>query len=204
MKTGQIAGDLRIDRMSPKNQSKRSGDVMVIMEYLSNLLVPLFVFYVIAMGVTKRRPVFSDFLSGAKDGMKITADILPSLVGLMVAVSVLRASGFLNAVADVLGMIIPETILPGATIPPLLVRLFSNSAATGLALDIFSQYGPDSYIGLIVSIGLSATESLFYVMSIYLGSVGIRKSRYILPGALAATLAGIGVSVVMARILSMS
>lgn len=171
---------------------------MILMEYLSNLLVPLFIFYVVALGVMKRRPVFSDFLHGAKEGLSITVNILPSLVGLMVAVSVLRASGFLDAIAGVLGIIIPESILPGAAIPPLLVRLFSNSAATGLALDIFEEYGPDSYIGLIVSIGLSATESLFYVMSVYLGSVGIRRSRYILPGALAATVAGIAVSVVLA------
>ena len=174
---------------------------MLILEYLSNLLVPLFVFYVVALGAAKRRPVFSDFLSGARDGLKITVDILPSRVGLMVAVRVLRASGFLDAVAGVLGKLIPENILPGAAIPPLLVRLFSNSAATGLALDIFEEYGPDSYIGLIVSIGLSATESLFYVMSVYLGSVGFRKSRYILPGALTATLTGIAASVILAAMI---
>ena len=174
---------------------------MLILEYLSNLLVPLFVFYVAALGIMKRRPVFSDFLSGAKDGLKITVDILPSLVGLMVAVSVLRASGFLDAMAEGLGRIIPESVLPGAAIPPLLVRLFSNSAATGLALDVFEAYGPDSYVGLIVSIGLSATESLFYVMSVYLGAVGIRKSRYILPGALLATLVGVGASVILAAMM---
>lgn len=174
---------------------------MLILQYFSNLLVPLFVFYVVTLGVMKHRPVFSDFLHGAKDGLKITVDILPSLVGLMVAVSVLRASGFLDAVAEVLGTIIPEHILPAATIPPLLVRLFSNSAATGLALDIFGEYGPDSYIGRIVSIGLSATESVFYVMSVYLGAVGIRRSRYILPGALLATTAGIAASVVLAAMM---
>ena len=174
---------------------------MYILDYLSNLLVPLFIFYVVALGVMKRRPVFTEFLHGAKDGLKITGDILPSLVGLMVAVSVLRASGFLDAVAAVLGRLIPEAILPGAVIPPLLVRLFSNSAATGLALDIFDEYGPDSYIGLIVSIGLSATESLLYVMSVYLGAVGIRRSRYILPGALLTTLTGIAASVVLAAMM---
>ena len=171
---------------------------MLILQYLSELLVPLFVFYVIALGVMKSRPVFTDFLSGARDGMRITVDILPSLIGLIVAVSVLRASGFLDALAGFLTYLIPDGLLPAIAVPPLLVRLFSNSAATGLALDIFSEYGPDSYVGLIVSIGLSATESLFYVMSIYLGSIGIRKSRHILPGALLATLAGIAVSVWLA------
>lgn len=171
---------------------------MYIAEYISNLLIPLFILYVVSLGLLYRRPLFSDFLNGAREGMKITADILPSLAGLIMAVNVLRASGFLDVIADGLGKLIPDRILPAPAIPPLLVRLFSNSAASGLALDIFSEYGPDSYIGLVVSISLSATESLFYVMSVYLGSVGIRKSRYILPGALTATLAGIGASVILA------
>lgn len=174
---------------------------MYFLEYVSDLLVPMCIVYVIALGVLNRRPVFTDFLHGAKNGLRTTVDILPSLVGLIMAVYVLRASGLLELVAEGLGKIIPSSILPGAVIPPLLVRLFSNSAATGLALDVFSQYGPDSLSGLIVSIGLSATESLFYVMSVYLGSVGIRKSRYILPGALAATLAGIAASVLLAKLL---
>ena len=174
---------------------------MMILQYLSDLLVPLFIFYVVTLAVLKRRPVFSDFLVGAKEGMQITADILPTLVGLLVAVSVLRASGFLDAAAEFLVKLIPERILPSAAIPPLLVRLFSNSAATGLALDLFEEYGPDSYIGRVVSLGLSSTESLFYVMSVYLGSVGIRKSRYILPGALLATITGIAASVILAAMM---
>lgn len=167
--------------------------------YVSNLLVPMFILYVVASGLMNRRPVFNDFLRGAGSGIRTTVDILPSLVGLIMAVHVLRASGFLEAVSGWLGKLIPENILPSSTIPPLLVRMFSNSAAVGLALDVFEQYGPDSLPGLIVSIGLSATESLFYVMSVYLGSVGIRKSRYILPGAMVSTLVGLAVSIVLAR-----
>ena len=174
---------------------------MLILQYISDLLVPLFVFYVVVLAVLKRRSVFSDFLVGAKEGKQITADILPTLVGLMLAVSVLRSSGFLDAVADLLVKLIPEGVLHSAAIPPLLIRLFSNSAATGLALDLFEEYGPDSYIGRVVSLGLSSTESLFYVMSVYLGAVGIRKSRYILPGALLATLVGVWTSVILAAMM---
>lgn len=171
---------------------------MQIFIYISNLLVPMFILFVVASGLMHRRPVFDDFLRGAKNGLKTTVNILPSLVGLIMAVQVLRASGFLEALSGWMGALIPDNILPGSAIPPLLVRLFSNSAATGLALDVFEQYGPDSLPGLVVSIGLGATESLFYVMSVYLGAVGIRKSRYILPGALTATVAGIVVSVILA------
>ncbi|MBQ4564144.1 MAG: spore maturation protein [Lachnospiraceae bacterium] len=171
---------------------------MQLFIYISNLLVPMFILFVAASGLMHRRPVFDDFLRGAKSGLKTTVEILPSLVGLIMAVQVLRASGFMEEIAGWLGALIPENVLPGSVIPALLVRMFSNSAATGLALDVFEQYGPDSLPGLIVSIGLGATESLFYVMSVYLGSVGVRKSRYILPGALAATAAGLIVSVMLA------
>lgn len=174
---------------------------MHLLEYLSGLLVPVCVAFVAVQGLLRRRPIFNDFLCGAKTGIRTVVEVLPSLVGLMMAVYVLRASGLLDVLSGLLGAVIPQNILPGAVIPPLLVRLFSNSAATGLALDVFAQYGPDSLPGLIVSIGLSATESLFYVMSMYLGSVGIKKSRYILPGALMATLAGIAASVVLANLL---
>jgi spore maturation protein B len=172
---------------------------MNILTYLSDVLVPLFIFYVIALGVLNRRPLLSDFMRGAREGMRLTVKLVPTLAGMMVAVSVLRASGFLDTVSTWLSRLIPEDILPGAAIPPLLVRLFSNSAATGLAMDIFDEFGPDSYVGLIVSIGLSATESVFYVMSVYLGSVEVRKSRYSLPGALIASLAGIAASVILAK-----
>ena len=80
-----------------------------------------------------------------------------------------------------------------------LVKLFSSSAATGLALDIFKQYGPDSQLGMITSIMLSCTETVFYTMSIYFMSVKVKKTRYTLAGALAATLAGVIMSVILGQ-----
>lgn len=180
---------------------EEGGECVYWLEYFSDLLVPVCIVFAVTQGVIHRRPVFHDFLRGAKEGIGTVVDILPSLIGLMMAVHVLRASGFLDVLSHLLGSVIPQAVLPGAVIPPLLVRLFSNSAATGLALDVFERFGPDSLPGLIVSIGLSATESVFYVMSLYLGSVGIKKSRYILPGALIATLSGVAASVVLANLL---
>lgn len=92
--------------------------------------------------------------------------------------------------------------LPPQIVPVILVRLVSNSAATGLVLDIFKEYGTDSYLGLVASILMSSTETVMYCLSIYFGTVGITKTRYTLAGGLIATAVGIAASVVMAGVMS--
>lgn len=142
--------------------------------------------------------MLDDFIDGAKDGMRTVAGILPTLVGLMVSVGVLRASGFLDFLGEVLKAPAALIHLPPQIVPVVLVRLVSNSAATGLVLDIFKEYGTDSSIGLIASVLMSSTETVLYCMSIYFSSVGIRKGRYTLAGGLFATAVGVAASVFLA------
>ena len=170
---------------------------MNFLVFLSTYILPFFIFYVVAYGLLKGRNVYQAFVEGAKGGFHTALGILPTLVGLLAAVGVLRASGFLDLVSGLLKNLLKGTGFP-AEIPPLvIVRLFSNSAATGLALDLFKAHGPDSHQGLLASLFLSSTETVFYTMSIYFMSVKIKKTRYTLPGALLATLAGIAVSVAL-------
>ena len=168
------------------------------MIYISNLMIPAVVCLIVTYGRWKGRPIFEDFIRGAKEGMKTAAGILPTLVGLMIGTGVLRASGFLDLLAEGLSRVIPVSLLPAQVLPVILVKLFSSSAATGLALDIFKEFGPDSLSGRMVSIILSCTETVFYTMSVYYMSVKIKKTRYTLPGALLAVFMGIIVSVVLA------
>lgn len=162
------------------------------------MLIPLIVSYVVGFGILSNRPVFEDFLAGAKEGIKTVADVLPTLIGLMTAVGVLRASGFLDALGSWLAVPASWIGILAPLIPLVLIRMVSNSAATGLALDIFSRYGPDSFLGMAASVIMSSTETVFYCISIYFGSVRITKTRYVLPGALLATAVGIGVSIFLA------
>ena len=166
--------------------------------FLSEAMVPLIIFYIVGFGILSKRPVFDDFINGAKDGMKTVAGIMPTLIGLMTAVGVLRASGFLDFLGELLKNPASWLCLPAPVVPVILVRLVSNSAATGLVLDIFKEYGPDSLIGNMVSIMMGCTETIFYTMSVYFMTAGIRKTRWTLPGALAATAAGIGASIILA------
>lgn len=172
--------------------------------WLSRALIPFAVCYIVAFGVISKRPVFDDFLAGAKDGMKTVADILPTLIGLMTAVGVLRASGFLDALGSWLSVPARWLHIPEPLIPLTLVRLVSNSAATGLVFDIFGRYGPDSFIGMTASVLMSCTETVFYCLSIYFGSVGVTKTRYALPGALVATAVGIAASILLSYFLFFS
>lgn len=170
---------------------------MNFLVFLSTYILPFFIFYVVAYGLLKGRNVYQAFVEGAKGGFHTALGILPTLVGLLVAVGVLRASGFLDLISDLLKNLLKGTGFPAELLPLVIVRLFSNSAATGLALDLFKAHGPDSVQGLLASLFLSSTETVFYTMSIYFMSVKIKKTRYTLPGALLATLAGIVASVVL-------
>lgn len=150
--------------------------------WLSKILLPFVISYVIAFGLISRRPIFNDFLDGAKNGMKTVADILPTLIGLIAAVGVVRASGLLDAVTGVCARTAGFLHIPRELVPITLVRLVSSSAATGLLLDLFRQYGPDSCVGMAASVLMSSTETVFYCLSIYFGSVQVRRTRYTVPG----------------------
>ena len=171
---------------------------MKFLLFLSEAIVPLMIFYIVGFGLLSGRPVLDDFIDGAKDGMKTVAGIFPTLAGLMVSVGIIRSSGFLDFLGEVLAMPAALLHLPPQLVPVILVRLVSNSAATGLVLDIFKEYGTDSRLGLMASIMMSSTETVLYCMSLYFGSVKITKTRYTLPGALLATAAGVAASVILA------
>lgn len=174
---------------------------MKLILYLSDYMIPLIIFYIVGFGLLSRRPVYDDFVEGAKAGAKTVAGIMPTLIGLMVAVGVLRSSGFLDALASFLGQWTGRIGFPSELVPVTLVKMFSSSAATGLALDIFKRFGTDSYYGLITSIMLSCTETIFYTMSVYFMTARVKKTRYTLAGALVTTLSGVIVSVILAGIM---
>ena len=173
-------------------------ELMQFLLYLSDLLVPFLILYVVAQGLLARRPVYDDFVKGARDGLQTVIRILPTLVGLMVAVGVLRASGFLDFLSYILKPVTEIVHFPSELVPLTIVRMFSASAATGLALDIFKEYGTDSYLGLAASILMGCTETVFYTMSIYFMTAKVKRTRYTLAGALLATLVGITASIVLA------
>ena len=171
---------------------------MSILMFLSQAITPLLVFYILGFAALSGRPVMDDFLEGAKEGMRTVAGLLPTLVGLMTAVAVWRSSGFLDFLCGLLAKPAELLHIPAQIMPVALVRLVSNSAAVGLLLDLFRQYGADSFTGMAASILMSSTETVFYCVSVYFGSVGVTRTRYTLTGALTATAAATAAAIFLA------
>lgn len=170
---------------------------MNALAHISDVIIPILIFFIVGYGYVSKVKVYESFLEGAKDGLKIVVDIVPTLIGLMVAVGMLRASGFFDLFGRLIGPVTEKVGLPAQLVPLLIVKLFSSSAATGLVLDIFKNSGPDSYAGTLTSILMSCTETVFYTMSVYFLAAKVTKTRYTLAGAMLATLAGTVASVLL-------
>lgn len=169
--------------------------------YITDFIVPFIILAIVAYGILMGTNVYDNFIKGAKSGFFTVIKIMPTLIGLMVAVGILRASGFLDFLSSLIGHFTAYIGFPGELVPLTIVKMFSSSAATGLLLDIFKEHGTDSRLGLISSISMACTETIFYTMSVYLMTAKIKKSRYILTGALMATFVGLAASVILANMM---
>lgn len=167
--------------------------------YLSDFVIPLVFFYVIGMGFLMKINIYDEFIKGAEDGFKVVLSILPTLIGLMVAIGILRGSGALDMLSQAIAPITSMISFPSQLVPLVVVKMFSSSAATSLLLDVYKQFGPDSYLGQLGSLLMSCSETIFYTMAVYFMTAGVKKTRYTLLGAMAATFAGIIASVAMMK-----
>ena len=160
------------------------------MSGLTALLLPGILLAAGLAGMRKRVDVYRTLGEGAKEGLSILLRILPNLIGLMTAISILRASGFLDWAAELLGPALTLVGIPPETVGLLLIRPMSGSGALGLGAELMQTYGPDSLAGRTAAVMLGSTETTFYTISVYFGAVGIHKTRYAVPAALCADLVG--------------
>lgn len=174
---------------------------MKFLLYLSDYIIPFIIFYVVGFGLLMKVHIYDEFVKGAEDGLKVVLKIMPTLVGLMMAIGVLRASGTLDILSYLIAPITNLIHFPSQLVPLVTVRMFSSSAATSLVLDIFKQFGPDSYLGKLTSIMMSCTETIFYTMAVYFVTAKVKKTRYTLAGALVATFAGILASMFLVKLI---
>lgn len=176
--------------------------MVAVLSNISNIIIPIIIFYIVAYGIANRCNVYEDFIKGARDGFHTVIQIMPTLIGLMVAVGVLRASGFLEFLGGLFSGVTERFGFSSELVPLIFVKMFSSSAATGLVLDIFKNHGPDSLIGLTTSIMMSCTETIFYTMSVYFLAAKVTKTKYTLKGALLSTFAGIIASIFLAGMMT--
>lgn len=174
---------------------------MSLISFFSNMIIPLIFIGIITYGYSSKIDVYDIFISGTKEGLKVVFDILPTLIGLMIAVGVLRASGTLDIITKFLEPIASILHFPKEAIPLCLMKPVSSSAATGLFIDILKKYGADSFVSKFSAVMLGSTETILYVMSVYFMSINIKKTRYTLKGAIVATVAGIFLSLIICLVI---
>ncbi|MBQ7085077.1 MAG: spore maturation protein [Anaerotignum sp.] len=164
---------------------------MSILLTVSDFIIPVTILFIVVFGCLQKVDIYEVFLEGAREGLQTVVDILPTLIGLIMAVEVVRAGGLLDIMVECIRPFTDAVGFPAELAPLSIVRLISSSAATGLLTDLFQHYGPDSYLGRMASVMMSCTETVFYTMSLYFLSVGIRRTRWTLPCALLANLVGV-------------
>ena len=165
------------------------------------MAMPLVIFFIVFKAMRERISVFDIFLKGAIDGIEITLKIFPTLIGLFVAIGMLRSSGVLEFIATLISPLLDLIKFPKEIVPLALLRPISGSASMAVATDIIKQNGVDSFIGILASVIMGATETTLYTIAVYTSSVRIKNTRGVLLAALAADITGIVVSLVICRVI---
>lgn len=164
-------------------------------------LVPALLLGVSALALVRRVDVYAALLEGGRAGLELVRTILPALVMLLTAVELLRASGALEALTRLLAPGAALLGIPPETLPLVLIRPLSGSAALAVGADLLAVYGPDSPVGRTAAIMLGSTETTFYTVSVYFSAAGVKRTRYAVPAALTADLVGFAAAALTARLL---
>ena len=170
---------------------------MSIINTISLWIIPLIIGFVLAYGTYKRVPTYESFVEGGKEGIKIAFSIIPYLVGMLVAISIFRASGAMDFFVGFIRPVLQVFGVPAEIAPLAIIRPISGTAALGMTTDLIATYGPDSFIGRLASILQGSTDTTFYVLTVYFGAVGIKKMGDALKVGLLADLAGIIISIIL-------
>lgn len=184
-------------------EEEKSGGVLRLIEILSQIsrwAIPVLLFLIPGYAYLKKVPVYESFVAGAQEGFATAIRVLPFLVGMLVAIGVFRASGAMNWLVSLLKPVTTFFGIPGEVLPLALMRPLSGSGALGLTAELIATFGPDSFIGRLASTMQGSTDTTFYVLTVYFGSVGVRKFKYAVAVGLAADLTSFLASVIICRL----
>ncbi|MDQ0339182.1 spore maturation protein B [Caldalkalibacillus uzonensis] len=162
--------------------------------------IPTLICFILVYGLIKGLPVYETFVEGAKDGFGTAVNIIPHLVGMMVAVSIFRASGALDYLLAFMSPVLSVLHIPAEIVPLAMIRPISGAGALAITSDLIEQYGPDSFIGRLASTMQGSTDTTLYVLTVYFGAIGVRKIGYALKVGLLADLAGAIAAIIIVTI----
>lgn len=170
------------------------------MRTLTALAVPGLLVLAAVFAAARRVDVYAALCDGAAEGLRVLARIFPSLVGLLTAVAMLRASGALEALTELCAPALRALGIPPETAPLMLIRPLSGGGALAVGSELIRAYGPESTVGRVAAVMLGSTETTFYTVAVYFGAAGIRRTRHAIPAALAADLTGFAASALAVRL----
>ena len=168
-------------------------------EKISLAILPLLILIILSAGLIKKVPIYEEFIEGAKDGFKVSVTIIPYLVALIVAIAMFRASGALDWLALIFEPILTKFSIPVDVVPIMFTRSLSGSATLGLFSELASANGANSFTTLLAAIMVGSSETTFYVLSVYFGSIGIKKFRYAVLTGIIADITGIVLAIWAAK-----
>ena len=174
---------------------------MRVLEIISSLLIPLTFLFALIVGIIKKVDIYSAFVNGAKDSLKTALNIFPAIVTLMIAIGIFRTSGLLDFTTGLLSPILNFINVPKEILPIAILRPMSGSGGLAMLTDIIKNYGPDSKIGVMASVICGSTETTFYTVAVYFGSVGITNVRHTVKCALLADLVSIIMGILVCNLL---
>lgn len=174
---------------------------MRFVSYISQIAMPLIIFIILIYALRERKKAFDIFLEGASEGMKIMVNIFPTLIGLFVAINIMRQTGLIDGISNVLSPFLQFTKFPKEIMPLALLRPISGNASIAVATDIMNKFGVDSTMGMIAATVMGSTETTIYTIAIYSSSIKVERTRGILIAALFADFIGIVSSVVICNLL---
>jgi spore maturation protein SpmB len=169
-------------------------------DVLNSWLLPLLMAGIVLFAYGRRVEVYDSFIQGAREGFQIAVMIIPFLVAILVAVAMFRASGSLDALIALVSPITSPLGFPAEALPMALIRPLSGSGAMAVMTETMQTYGPDSFVGYLVSTMNGSTETTFYVIALYLGSVGVRSGRHAIAACLTADAVGVVAALIACRV----
>jgi spore maturation protein B len=172
-----------------------------IISYISILAIPFMIAVFLIWGFLKKVKVYEVFVEGAKDGFNTAIRIIPYLVAMLFAIGIFRASGAMDVLTAVIAPVTNLIGMPPETLPMALMRPLSGSGSLGIMTELMKTHGPDSFIGVLASTLYGSSETTFYILAVYFGSVSIKNTRHAVPVGLLADLAGMLAAVFICRIL---
>ncbi len=172
----------------------------IIMQGISNYAIPFLLFVIVLIGFFRKVKVYEVFVDGAKEGFDVAVRIIPYLVAMLVAIGMFRASGAMDWLVAILSPLTNLIGMPAETLPVGLMRPLSGSGALGIVTELINTHGPDSFIGRLASTLYGSTETTFYVLAVYFGSVGLRKGRHAVAAGLIGDFTGMIAAVLICRL----